>query len=170
MANCFKCGSDEHLFAACPARAPRRKAAPDAAPQPPAGAAQNGEVKDYDAHLALVEGYVAAWHAGEITTGEKRRAISDENLMHYGDTCRKEFLWDGGARDNTRVGAPPGTIEIIAAETDAAENAAYIRDRMGWSEDRKEQQRREKALEQVSESRSSRLAARLGLPSGARQA
>ena len=41
-------------------------------------------MKDYDAHLAAINAYVAAWQRGEITTGEKRRAISDENLMFYG--------------------------------------------------------------------------------------
>ena len=156
MANCFKCGSDEHLFAACPDRAPRRKAAPGAAPAP--RAAQNGEVKDFDAHMAVIGGYVAAWQAGEITTGEKRRAISDENQVYCGDKCRRELMWEGGPGDNTRVVlVPPGSAAAIEAETDAAENAAFIRDRLGWSQDRKEQQRREKALGQVAESRASRV-------------
>ena len=162
--NCFKCDSDGHLFADCPERAPRRKRAPAAALASPAA---QGEVKDYDAHLAAINAYVAAWQRGEITTGEKRRAISDENLMFYGEKCRPSLLWEGGPGDNTRLRGDARTLPqhswavaasaaIAQGEADEAAQAAGIRDAMGWSEEKKEQRRREKALAQVAESRSAR--------------
>jgi hypothetical protein len=102
---------------------------------------------------------VAAWQRGEITTGQKRRAVSDENLRYYGDECRKELLYEGGPGDNTVVGGLAWTAAALAqVEADAAVQAALIRDAMGWSPERKEQQRREQALAQVAESRAGRLA------------
>ena len=102
-----------------------------------------------------------------ITTGEKRRAISDENLaLLRSRSCRKELLWEGGPGDNTRVGgcwtlpqhswAVAASAAIAQGEADEAAQAAGIRDAMGWSEEKKEQRRREKALAQVAESRSAR--------------
>jgi len=158
---CFKCGSDEHLFARCPERAPRRKRAPAAAPQPSAVAALPS-ARDYDEHLAVIDEYVAAWHRGEISAGEKRRAVSDENLRYYGEGCRKELLYEGGPGDGTRV-RQDDDLPVIAArvaetEADAVAWAAGIRDVMGWSEDLKAQRLRELALAQAAESRASRLA------------
>jgi len=154
--NCFKCDSAEHLFADCPERAPRRKAAPAAAPPPPAGAAPS-MAKDYDAHLAVIDGYVMAWSRGEISTGEKRRAIGDENLAYHGESCRKELQYTDGPGGSTRVGALAAVAAGQAqAEADAQAHAAGIRDAMGWSEDRKSQRLRELALAQVAESRAAR--------------
>jgi hypothetical protein len=153
--NCFKCGSDEHLFAACPARAPRRKAAPAPAAPPPAAAGEMEVGKDFDAHLAAIDGYAAMWHRGEITTGEKRRAVSDENLAYYGDKCRPELLWQGGPGDSTRVGSPVAA-EVPAALSDAVAQAGMIRDMMGWSAERKAQRLRDEALAQAAESRAAR--------------
>ena len=108
----------------------------------------------------MIDGYTAAWARGEITTGEKRRAISDENLAFYGPDCRKTLLWQGGPGDNTRAGTLAAAAAAIAgAEADAAAQAASARELMGWSPDQVETQRREKAALQAAESRRSRLAA-----------
>lgn len=99
--NCFKCGSDEHLYAACPERTPRRKRSPAAAPAAPA--AQEGKKTPLHPPVADV-------------------------LMRR---------------------AP----EEIADYTAQADRTRRL---MGWSPDQQEQQRREKALAQVAESRAAR--------------
>jgi hypothetical protein len=69
---CYHCGKPGHFAAACPLMIP---------------AASNEE------HLARIDGYVAAWVAGEITTERKRKMISGENVLHYGPDVRRALVW-----------------------------------------------------------------------------
>ncbi len=69
---CYHCGTPGHFVAECPLMIP---------------AASQGE------HLARIGQYVDMWVAGEITVERKRKMISDENLMHYGPSCRRALLW-----------------------------------------------------------------------------
>jgi hypothetical protein len=145
---CYRCGGN-HRRRDCPAR----KKVPAAAPQPSAGTALPRS-EDYDAHMAVISGYVTAWQRGEITTGEKRRGISDENLSFHGPDCRAALLWDGGPGDRTRVSGDGVTLAgHDATPADPIPLAAAIRETMGWTLADREARLRELARLQVAESR-----------------
>jgi hypothetical protein len=44
-------------------------------------------------HMDIIESYVTAWQAGEMTLEQKRRAISDENRAYYGPGVRRALTW-----------------------------------------------------------------------------
>ena len=46
-----------------------------------------------DEHLARIDAYVEDWIEGRITIDQKRRAISDENRLYYGDACPRRLIW-----------------------------------------------------------------------------
>jgi hypothetical protein len=70
---CYKCGIDgEHYAATCPELVP---------------------ASSFDEHLARIDRIVNRWCDGEITREVKRRAISAENQLWYGEHCRRELTY-----------------------------------------------------------------------------
>jgi len=47
----------------------------------------------FDEHLARIGGYVASWAEGDMTREQKRRAISAENRLWYGDECPRRLIY-----------------------------------------------------------------------------
>jgi Zinc knuckle len=70
--NCYHCHEPGHFAAACPFMTP---------------------AASYEEHLARIDHFVAQWHSGAITMEQKRHLVSDENLLHYGPSCRKALLY-----------------------------------------------------------------------------
>lgn len=69
---CYHCGEPGHFVAACPMMVP---------------------AESFEEHMARIDSYIASWARGEIGLERKRKMISDENLLHYGPTCRRALLW-----------------------------------------------------------------------------
>ncbi len=60
---CYKCGQHGHFAANCPLNVP---------------------ASDRDEHMARIDALVGQRAAGEISTEDKRRLISAENILFYG--------------------------------------------------------------------------------------
>lgn len=71
MTDCYKCGSDEHDSRDCGTDT-WRSAVPAA------------RAASYTDHIERIDGYVRAFHAGQISMQAKRAAIAAENLQWYG--------------------------------------------------------------------------------------
>lgn len=69
---CYHCGQAGHFVAECPQMVP---------------ASSFGE------HMARIDAYVGQWARHEISRDQKRKMISDENLLWYGPSCRKALTW-----------------------------------------------------------------------------
>jgi len=72
--NCYHCGEPGHFVAACPEMMP---------------------ASSYEEHQARICEYVRRWALGEITMVQKRKMISDENLLWHGPKCSKALLASG---------------------------------------------------------------------------
>ena len=69
---CYHCGTPGHFVADCPMMVP---------------------AASHEEHMARIDLYVAMWARGELGLEQKRKMISDENLLHYGPACPKRLLW-----------------------------------------------------------------------------
>ena len=69
---CYHCGEPGHFVAECPKTVP---------------------ASSHEEHMARIDSYVTMWHRGEITRDQKRKMISDENLLYYGTACPRKLIW-----------------------------------------------------------------------------
>lgn len=72
---CFACGEEGHVRAQCPARR---------TPPVPTSLSAQLAAASRSRHLADIREIVNAWQDGLLTLEQKRRAIVDANLEHYG--------------------------------------------------------------------------------------
>jgi len=52
-----------------------------------------GRADSRDEHLARIDAHVERWTEGHMSTEQKRRAISDENRLWYGDECPRRLVY-----------------------------------------------------------------------------
>ncbi len=71
---CYHCGELGHFVAECPMMIP---------------------ASSIEEHQARICGYAGRWARGEITLTQKRKMISDENLLWHGPKCSKALLAGG---------------------------------------------------------------------------
>jgi hypothetical protein len=76
VTDCYRCGSDEHLYADCPERVVAALSSAAALPAPRASS--------FEDHMDRITDAVRLWQSGQITRQAKREAIAAENLSWHG--------------------------------------------------------------------------------------
>jgi hypothetical protein len=69
---CFKCSEYGHSADICPLLVP---------------------AQSFDEHIARIDRYVERWISGELTREAKRRSISAENILWYGEKCPRHLIY-----------------------------------------------------------------------------
>ena len=70
--NCHRCGEPGHWAADCPLLV---------------------RASSFEEHMARIAAFIDRMAAGTLTKEQKRVAIGTENILWYGDRCRRELMY-----------------------------------------------------------------------------